>query len=173
MAYKILPGIQETELPALLDSALEKYGYYKGNAVNYSKANVAPIVMCLIVCNDEILLLKRGYGLADANGYWSIITGFIDEKKPVNEVALQEAKEELSLRVGLEQIKVGRSYTLKNDQEKRSYIVFPCLISLTKKPDIILDREHTDYAWIKKSDLGAYHILDDLPYAIDYALSLR
>lgn len=173
MSYKITPGIDESELTSWLDKALEKYGLYEGKAVNYSKADVAPIVMCTIICNDEILLVKRGYGLADAEGYWSTVNGFIDEVKPVKEIAQQEAKEELGLDVTLDEIKVANSYTLENPKEKRKYIVFACLITLKSKPEIVLDHEHTDYAWTTREQLKDYEMLDDLPYAIDKALKLN
>ncbi len=173
MSFKITPGIDETELPTWLQKALEKYGLYEGKAVNYTNADTAPIVMCTVVCGNELLLVKRGYGLADAEGYWSTVNGFIDENKPVTEIAQQEVKEELGLEVNLGDIKVAKSYTLENPQEKRKYIVFACLITLKSKPKIVLDREHTDYAWITRAQLKDYEMLDDLPYAINAALKLR
>jgi 8-oxo-dGTP pyrophosphatase MutT (NUDIX family) len=93
--------------------------------------------------------------------------------KPVKVIAQQELKEELSLTVSLNDIKVGNSFTLQNPKEKRRYIVFPCLVVLTSRPKITLDREHTEYAWISREKLEAYHILDDLPYVIAKALDLR
>ena len=172
MPYKIREGIRESELKDWIETALKKYGTYRGKAVDYTKASIAPIVMCTVKCGNEILLVKRGFGLADAEGYWSTNNGFIDEIKPVKEIAQQEIKEELSLHVPLDKIKVGKSYALENPAEKRNYIVFPCLITLEKKPKIVLDREHTEYRWIKRSQLEDFEILDDLPHAVDAALAL-
>lgn len=173
MPYKITKGIKQSELKSWLTEALQKYGTYQGKAVNYTDADTAPIVMCTVVCGNEILLVRRGYGLADAEGYWSTNNGFIDEVKPVKAIAQQEIKEELSLEVQLDRIKVAESYALENPAEKRKYIVFPCLIELDKKPQIVLDREHTDFRWIKRDQLESFEILDDLPYAVDSALALR
>ena len=142
--------------------------------MNYKKADIAPIVMCTIVCKEELLLVKRGYGLADANGYWSTVNGFIKMKlSPSIRQVIQEVKEELSVEIDSTMIKVRGSYTLKNPHEKRSYIVFPCLVALKSKPNIILDAENTEYTWIVRSELDKYHILNDLPYAIDAALGIR
>jgi ADP-ribose pyrophosphatase YjhB (NUDIX family) len=171
--YKITTGVDESELSAWLEKALKKYGRYNGNGVNYTNANLAPIVMCTVVYENELLLVKRGYGLADAEGYWSTINGFIDQDKPIIEIAQQELKEELDLEVQKNQIKVGESYTLQNPKEKRSYIVFPCLVTLKNKPDIVLNSEHTNFTWITRSQLESYEILDDLPYSIDAALALK
>jgi ADP-ribose pyrophosphatase YjhB (NUDIX family) len=172
MAYTISEGIDEAELEAWLTKALKTYGTYQGASVNYTNADIAPIVMCTVVCGEELLLVKRGYGLADAEGYWSTVNGFIDKIKPVREIARQELQEELSLNIALQNIKVGKSYTLQNPAEKRKYIVFPCLVSLQTKPKIVLDKEHTGYRWIKREILGSYKILDDLPYTVNAALSL-
>lgn len=173
MSFKITSGIDETELSNWLENALKKYGLYEGRAVNYTHADTAPIVMCTIIFGNELLLVKRGYGLADAEGYWSTVNGFIDEIKPVKEIAQQEVKEELGLKVSLKNIKVAKSYNLENPKEKRKYIVFACLITLKSKPEIVLDHEHTDYAWITREQLSTYETLDDLTYAIDTALRLK
>jgi len=173
MDYKIESGIKETDLPEWLQSAAKKWGIFDDKRVNYKDADIAPIVMCTMVCRDELLLVKRGYGLADANGYWSTVNGFIDEIKPVYEQVIHEVKEELSVDINKTMIKVRESYTLKNPREKRSYIVFPCLVSLNTKPSIILDSENTEYAWTKRAKLNEYYTLNDLPYAIDSALGIR
>lgn len=173
MGYKITSGIDESDLKLWLEKALKKYGTYSENHVNYTNADIAPIVMCTVTYKDKILLVKRGCGLADAEGYWSTVNGFIDEIKPVKSIAQQELKEELGLDVSTSSIKVGKSYTLKNPKEKRKYIVFPCLITLKEKPGVKLDHEHTDFTWIRRSELESYEILDDLVYSVDATLALQ
>jgi hypothetical protein len=44
---------------------------------------------------------------------------------------------------------------------------------LNEKPEIVLDREHTDFVWVTREQLKDYEMLDDLPYAIDTALKLK
>lgn len=173
MSYTISPGIDESELKSWLEKALQKYGLYEGRGINYTHAKLAPIVMCTVVCREEILLVKRGYGLADAEGYWSTVNGFIDEIKPVREIACQELQEELDLTVPNGDIRVGHSYTVKNPKEKRLYVVFPCLVEVPSKPDIKLDSEHTEYRWVRREEVPRYHILEDLLHTIDAALSLK
>lgn len=172
MTYQITKGINENQLSSWLKNAAKKYGRFEDDRIDYTNSPIGPIVMCTVSSQGKILLVKRGYGLADANGYWSTINGFIDEDKPVKQIARQEIEEELGLKVKLGAIKMATSYTLKNPKEKRSYIVFPCLISVPAQPKIVLNSENTDFAWIDRVELSNYHILDDLPEAIDRALKL-
>ena len=172
MSYEISKGVVEKQLPKLLTEAGQKYGKFKDGRINYTDADIAPVVMITVVCNDEILLAKRGQGLADADGYWSTINGFIDEDKSVAQIAAQELKEEVDLQISPQKIKVGPSYMVTNLQEKRSYIVFPCLVQLDGKPKIVLDPEHTEFTWTKRSKIGEFHMLEDTPYTIDAALAL-
>lgn len=172
MGYHTSAGIAEEKLSAWLADAAKKYGCFKDGRVNYTKADIAPIVMVTVFCQGKILLVKRSYGLADADGYWSTVNGYIDENEPVKQLAAQELKEEIDLKVAPNDIKVAGSYTLQNPAEKRKYIVFPCLASLDQQPDITLNQENTAFGWIDREDLPKYHILDDLPLAIDTALKL-
>ena len=173
MKYSINAGINEADLEAWLQRAYNKNGLYRGKYVDYTHAKIAPIVMCTVIFKNKILIAKRGYGLADAEGYWSTVNGFIDEMRPVKQIAQQEVRQELGLKVKAEQIFVATSYTLKNPKEKRTYIVFPCLVVLNKLPKIELDHEHTDYSWISRDQLEDYEILDDLSYTVDAALALK
>jgi 8-oxo-dGTP pyrophosphatase MutT (NUDIX family) len=172
MNYEISKGIPEADLASWLKHAAKKYGTFEDGRVNYTDAEIAPAIMCVLACEEQILLVKRSHGLADGNGYWSIISGFIDEHKPVAEIASQELNEELGLTISPSEIKTAPSHTLRNPQEKRSYIIFPCLLKLNTKPMLVLDREHAEYAWINRDEIEKYHILADLPFVIDTALGL-
>lgn len=173
MSYQTGPGLPERELPAWLAAAARRLGTFADGRVNYKRADLAPAVMCVLLVGDEFLLAKRGHGLADANGVWSIINGFIDEPKPVAAIAANELAEELGLTVDPAQIKVAPSILVSQNTEARDYIIFPCLVRLAQKPAIRLDREHTDYAWIKRPALDKYDFLPDLPLIIDTALGLK
>jgi ADP-ribose pyrophosphatase YjhB (NUDIX family) len=171
MDFQVTEGISEQQLADWLHRAAAENGTFSDGRVDYSRAGIAPIVMCTVTCGQEILLVKRGYGLADAEGYWSTITGFIDAVKPVAEQARQELREELGLDIPIGQIAVAPSYTLKNQHNRRTYIVFPCHTAVDRKPAIQLDQEHTEYVWSTRARILDFHIMADLPYSIDAALS--
>lgn len=172
MSYKLSDGVLESQLPGWLKKAGQKYGKFRDGRVNYTHADIAPVVMIVVICSNEILLAKRTYGLADAEGYWSTVNGFIDENKPVATIAAQELKEEIGLQINQQKIEVGPSYTITNLQNKRRYIVFPCLVKLGTKPEIFLDHEHSEFTWTKRSELEKFHMLEDTLFTIDAALAL-
>ena len=170
MSYQTSVGLAESKLSAWLKNAAKKYGTFADGRVDYTNAPIAPTVMCTLKCGEEIFLGKRGYGLADAEGVWSTINGFIDEDKPVANIAANEFSEELGLNIDPRNIQVGGSLKMKSSEEKRTYFVFPCLVIVDEKPKVKLDREHTEYAWIKRSELDNYEILDGLAEVIDRAV---
>lgn len=172
MTYQISKGLTESELSDWLKVAAKKYGPYKDSGISFTKADLAPAVMITVKAGDEFLLVKRAHGLADANGYWSTVNGFIDQDVAVAEIAANELAEELGLDIPASAVKVAKSFTITGSKKKRSYIIFPCLVELDKKPEITLDWEHTDYAWIERKDLDNYHILEGLHEAVDRALAL-
>lgn len=172
MDYTISKGLPIAELPVWLTEAAQRLGSYPDGRVNYSKASEAPIVMTTVSSQNKVLLLKRSDKVGDAQGYWSIVNGFIDKNIPVKEVAVKEISEELQVVADSSEIKAGVSYRLRNKYEKRAYIVFPCLLSLPRQPQITLDQKHIDYRWVDRSEVENFHILTDLPYAIDQALAL-
>lgn len=170
MSYKISQGLDENDLSDWLDEAAAKYGKFDDGRVDYTEADIAATVMCTLRCGDKILLVRRDKNVSDAAEYWSTVNGFIDEKKPIAEVAQQEIKEELNVNVDVSNIIVRKSYTLENPKEKRKYIVYPCLVELNELPEIALNVENTEYAWVSLPEIETFDILDDLPYAIDSAL---
>jgi 8-oxo-dGTP pyrophosphatase MutT (NUDIX family) len=172
MTYKVKAGLPIRELDGWLDKAAAKYDLFKDGRIDYTDADIAPIVMCTVIFKNKILLVKRGHGLADAEGYWSAITGFIDQKMPLKNIVVKELKEELGIKSKGLLIKIADSYTLNSPKEKRTYIVFPCLVKLNSKPTIRLNEEHTEFRWIDRPSLESFEILDDLPLAIDSALKL-
>ena len=172
MGYTVSQGLAESDLSQWLKDAAKKHGTFKDGRVDYTNADTAPVVMVTVLVGDEILLVKRGHGLADADGYWSTVNGFIDEDKPVGQIAAQELKEEIGLKLSPQKIRVARSYTLSNPAEKRSYIVFPCLIKLNTKPKIVLNNENTEFTWTSRDKIDGYEMLEDTPETIDAALKL-
>jgi hypothetical protein len=49
-------------------------------------------------------------------------------------------------------IKYGDSHTIVDKDINKTWIIHPILVSLNKKPEIVIDWEHTEFAWIDPKD---------------------
>ncbi len=167
-----MASMPESHLPHWLRHAAARFGTFEDGRVNYTHADIAPIILCMVSCGPELLILKRAHHLAGARGYWSGVSGFIDTQASVKRHVQIELEEELGLFVPQVDIRLGDSFMIKYSAGTMSHHVWPAHVSFAIKPDITLDDEHTDYAWVTRGDLANYHVFADLPYIIDRALAI-
>ncbi|MGH7241277.1 MAG: NUDIX hydrolase [Candidatus Saccharimonadales bacterium] len=164
--------------------------------INYKQAAVAPVAMGTLVYKSTVdqkqrlLLAKRIEGNRDAAGKWSLINGLIDDvesltaiqkqeitaAKLVKSHVIREVLEETGLIVRERQVALGASYWLQNPSERRGYYVFPARVDLGEletAPAIILNDEHTDYAWVLREQVNPrrYPMLADTQTCIDLAFA--
>jgi hypothetical protein len=101
----------------------------------------------------EILLLKRSDRVGTFKGKWSGVSGYIENRKPL-EQAYVEIEEELGLhRADLSLAKEGATvYARQGDQ---GFVVHPFLFR-TSRVDVRLDWENVEHAWIDPKDLAKY-----------------
>ncbi len=111
------------------------------------------ICSALIVNKDKFLIAKRSPHKRFAPGQWEFISGFIDkERKTVEEVMLEELKEELNATGKI--IKSGAPFITKDNDGR--WVVVPFVIKIKLKGVRINDNDHTEIKWIKKHELGKY-----------------
>jgi 8-oxo-dGTP pyrophosphatase MutT (NUDIX family) len=107
-------------------------------------------------------------------GLWNGISGFIDEPKSIEDFARQELSEELSLSQDvIERLQVCDPYEVDDREIDRVWVVYPVLAVLREKPKIVLDWEHTGYAWIKPGQLADYDCVKDFDVSVTRALAAK
>jgi 8-oxo-dGTP pyrophosphatase MutT (NUDIX family) len=84
---------------------------------------------------------------------------------------VQELGEELS--VVPDSVRVATPYEVDDRKIDRVWVVYPVLATLKQKPNITLDWEHTDFAWIKPEQLKDYDYVKDFDISIARALALN
>lgn len=139
--------------------------------INFTGVRKAPVLNVVVCFNDEILIVKRSQKVSAYKGLWNGISGFIDEPRSIEDFATQEVKEELSIIPN--NIKVALPYEVDDRKIDRVWIVYPVLAMLKNKPAIILDWEHTDFAWIKPKHLQDYEYVKDFNISVEKALALK
>ena len=117
------------------------------------------VVTCLLENKGEILILRRSEEVGTYRELWGGVAGFVEEGEEPFETALKEIKEE----VGLEKedmLSVKKEDVIKftdlYGDKLYDWIVYPFLFHIKERDKIQIDWEHTEFRWIKPSELKAY-----------------
>ena len=142
---------------------LAKYDHlprFPDGRIDYSDSRSAIGVNCIVTYKDELLLLKRSKEIGTAPEKWHVIAGYVDEEKPLRELALKELKEETGITE--EHIKNMTAHAPITIHAVKEWTIYPFRVELKEKPDIVLDWEHTEYAWVTRDELDNYDTLMNL-----------
>ncbi len=136
--------------------------------INYKACLEAPVVNIFVMYNNELLLVKRSHNVMAYQGKWNSVSWFLDEKVSLEKKVHEELREELNIKPDIIQdMKVGKILILNDESIERKRIIFPVLITLSKQPDITLDKEHTEYLWINPAMMKSFDIIPRLEEVYD------
>jgi isopentenyldiphosphate isomerase len=139
--------------------------------IDYSHAKIAAVVTIFIRYKDKILLLKRSDQVLTYKGKWNTVAGYLDDLVPIEQKIEEELLEELCIsRNDIKTIEFGDSYSFFDINIQKTWVIFPVLVSLVKKPLIILDWEHTEYRWVDPNDIGQYDTVINAKESLERAL---
>lgn len=126
---------------------------------DYSKARWAPVVNCVLTYKGKILVVERSKKLHFYPGYWSGISGFLDDKKSLKEKVLEELQEEANIpKIKVKKIKLGTIFDQEEPKYKKTWIVHPVLVEVTTDK-IRLDWEGQQYRWIHPKNAKKLRLL--------------
>jgi 8-oxo-dGTP pyrophosphatase MutT (NUDIX family) len=141
--------------------------------VDYTTSPVAPVVNCIVWHEGRVLLLQRSEQVGEGKKTWSGVDGYIDRPILLEDIILAELREELGiLDKDVARIAVADSYESDDQKAGVKWVVFPVLVQLTRLPEIKLDWEHTQYRWIKPSQIHDFNILPGQDRVLSLALEL-
>ena len=136
--------------------------------IDYTNSKISLVLTVFIKYKNQILLLKRSNKVGTYKERWNTVTGYIDEKKPVFNKIIEEINEELGLSEDIIQsYHYGELFEFTDDILKKTWIVFPAMLLLSKKPNIKLNWEHSEYKWINPNDLKKYHTVPKLEISLE------
>ncbi len=116
---------------------------------DFTHEKIVPIILCFVFCDGKLLLLKRSDAVPIYKNLWSQVSGFIDDEKTPEERVLTELKEELRVKRG--DVKNLQAVTVSTHVDEKIGKTWICHIYLAEiaRPEITLNFEHSEYAWIK------------------------
>jgi len=116
--------------------------------VDFTNIRYCPVTNCILIHEDKILLVRRSSQLRLYPGYWNGVSGFLDDNKSVEEKVRQEISEELGYKdEDITSINRGKVLVQESEEYKKTWIVFPVLVSVNKK-QVKLDWEASDHKWL-------------------------
>jgi 8-oxo-dGTP pyrophosphatase MutT (NUDIX family) len=121
------------------------------------------IVTSFIRSNNKILILKRSEKVKSMKGLWAGISGIIEK----DEMPLERAKIEIFEEVGILEnairlIKSTKEMRINSPQYKNhEWEIFPFLFE-SKKPNVKLNWENSEFRWIEIEKLKNYETVPSL-----------
>lgn len=162
--------VREEKLFETLKKFQKELPHFPDGRIDYSHSNVSPVLTVFISVGEEILLLKRSDKVGTYKGKWNTVAGYLDEVRPLQEKISEELHEELSLPPELIlKISLGKPYKYLDIAISKTWLIHPVFVTLKAKPKIKIDWEHTEYAWIKPSELKKYDVVPGLEKSYKYA----
>lgn len=153
---------EEKNASTIIKKLGESLPHLPDGRIDYSRASKAAVLICFVIHKDEILILKRSDKVGFYRGKWNVVSGFLDDLKPLKEKAMEEIQEELGIqKEDVSSISVKKFWEFEDSNLQKTWIVFPVLTELTRKPEIILNWENSDFKWIKTHELKKF---DTVPH---------
>jgi 8-oxo-dGTP diphosphatase len=145
---------------------------FEDGRIDYTSAIKAPVVLCAVHYEDDVLLLKRSGDVGNYQSCWNLVAGFIDRDVCLEDHVTTEVTEELGLSASdIEEVLVREPYELPDADLGKTWLIYPSSVLLTHRPAITLDWESTEYRWVKPSDIGSYDTPPGLDETLKRALS--
>ncbi len=124
--------------------------------VDFTHVRWAPVINCVLKYKGKILIVQRNKNLRLHPGYWSGISGFLDDKKSLKEKIHEELREELSMnKKQISSFKLGHIFIQEDLKLKKTWIVHPVLVTVNSD-EISLDWEAQKFAWINPKEIKEY-----------------
>lgn len=110
-----------------------------------------------IMCNNELLLLRRANYIKKYGGKWCLPGGHIDDTESPESCIVRETEEETGIQLGQIMMR-SQIYTYDDGNKTQVFI-----IGLKDKPDITISREHAQYKWVTFDEFKAKYFAKFVP----------
>lgn len=155
------------QIPPEVKEFYRKLPKFADGRIDYHTSDTAPVATVFVEYAGRVLLMKRSNKVRTYRRKWNTVAGYLDTLEPLQDKIYEELREEIGLEPeDVESIKVGETYTFKDKEIGLTWITYPVLVTLKRKPEIKLQEEHTQYRWIKPEELKTYEIVPKIDLAL-------
>lgn len=167
-------GDYDDELLTVLRGYARRFPRRPDGRIDYSSADSAPVLSCFVRFEGQILLLQRSRTMETYPGRWSSVSGFLDQVVPLARKVEEELREELGLGSDLiARLITAEPHDITDPDLGKTWITYPALVDLTRRPEITLDWEHEAAIWIAPSDVIQFSTLPDLEVSLCRVLAIE
>ncbi|MDP3996193.1 MAG: NUDIX domain-containing protein [bacterium] len=134
---------------------------------DYTKARWAPVINCVLKFRDRFLVVQRSENLHFFPGFWNGISGFLDDKKSLEEKAKAEIKEELGIPLNmLKRVRLCGIFHQESPEYGKTWIVHAVSVQV-KTDKVKLDWEARNYKWVTMSETSKLKLLPGFRKVLD------
>lgn len=131
----------------------------KPGQVDFTDVRWAPVINCVLRHAGRLLVVQRSEGLDYYPGYWTGISGFLDDHRSLEEKVADEIGEELGMpRNMIESVRLGEIFDQEEPQYRKTWIVHPVLVEVGTD-EVRLDWEARHYQWLSLVDIKKLNLL--------------
>jgi isopentenyldiphosphate isomerase len=145
----------------------------KPGQVDFTNIRWAPVLNCVVMFKDKVLLVQRSKQLRLYPEYWNGISGFLDDHKSLEQKVHEEIREELGLsKSHILSIMLGKIFDQESPKFKKTWIVHPILVKVDTDK-VRLDWEAQNHVWVKPSEAKKMNLMPGFEETLREALKLR
>ena len=120
----------------------------KPRQVDYANIRWAPVVNCVVKYKGRFLVVQRSRNLGPFPLYWNGVSGFLDDRKSLNEKVVEELREEAGMpKRKITRIRLGEIFDLEDPKCRKTWIVHPVLVEVDDEA-VKLNWEAKSYKWV-------------------------
>jgi len=114
------------------------------------------VVTAFLRHEGKILLVKRSKKVGSYQGYWSAISGYLEDPTPLAQ-AEREIREETGLKTSdIQLIRYGTPLEIPSPENRCCWVVHPFLFDIKDPCQIKLDWENSALFWIEPKSICNY-----------------
>ena len=127
--------------------------------VDLTNARYAPVVNCVVKYRGKILLVKRSRALNFYPALWNGISGFLDDRKGLEEKVFEELEEETGIvKKDIISIKFGSIFHHEDKKKGKVWIVHPVLVEV-KTNRVRTDWEAEEYRFVSVAEARRFKLV--------------
>lgn len=128
------------------------------------------VVTVFLKNNGTVLILRRSRKAGVHKGKWSSVSGTVQESSPLGQ-AMKEIETGTGLKgVEVKFLKAGREFSIRDRQQGICWIIHPFLFQAMAPQNVAIDSEHSEFKWIRPSDIELFETVPALEKALSSVL---